>query len=178
MYERLKFTLGELFAPYKTYFSSIVAFSASFAILYIFFLKMHRAHILALLTLFLSEVSAKSDTISELYKIAVSVKECLSNKYPAVCLKERALEAINETIFLDEPIMIGYIRIEKNHDYDWNKTKEDVLPNEISKRSIVLNNALYDKLQDFFKSRTIKLNVDEAIEGKLLLTHTLLLDRL
>lgn len=138
---------------------------------------MHRAHILALLTLFLSEVSAKSDTISELYKIAVSVKECLSNKYPAVCLKERALEAINETIFLDEPIMIGYIRIEKNHDYDWNKTKEDVLPNEISKRSIVLNNALYDKLQNFFKSRTIKLNVDEAIEGKLLLTHTLLLNR-
>lgn len=127
---------------------------------------MQRVSVLVFVSLLFSTVAARSDTIAELYKIVVSIKQCLVLKYPAVCLKERALKALNDTIFVDEPIYLGYIRIEKNRDYDWNSTKNDGLPNEISKRSIVLNDALYDKIQEFFKSRTIKLNVDEAIEGR------------
>ncbi|KAL1494626.1 hypothetical protein ABEB36_010196 [Hypothenemus hampei] len=117
-------------------------------------------------TLFSVQAFEKSGTISDLYKIVVSIKQCLSDKYPAVCLKERALEALNETVYLDEPILIGYIRVERNLDYNWNNTKNEPLPDAISKRSIVLNDALFDKLQEFLKSRTIKLNVDEAIEGR------------
>ncbi|KAH1017417.1 hypothetical protein HUJ05_008060 [Dendroctonus ponderosae] len=129
---------------------------------------MQRVFVLVFVSLLFSTVTARSDTIAELYKIVVSIKQCLVLKYPAVCLKERALKALNDTIFVDEPIYLGYIRIEKNRDFDWNSTKNDGLPNEISKRSIVLNDALYDKIQEFFKSRTIKLNVDEAIEGNVL----------
>ncbi|CAG9760719.1 unnamed protein product [Ceutorhynchus assimilis] len=129
---------------------------------------MQRAVIIFLATIFLSVngISADTDTISELYEIAVTVKKCLSNKHPVVCLKEKALDALNETVFTDEPIIIGYIRIEKNDEYDWNKTRDSALPNEITKRSLLLNDALYEKLQDFFKSRTIRFNIDEAVEGR------------
>lgn len=127
--------------------------------------------VVTIFLLFLSKVSAKSDTVTELYKIVLMIKECLSHdKYPAVCLKERALEALNQTVYIDEPINFGFVRVEKNPEYDWNSSKSDTLPTEIAQRSLVLNDALYDKLEEFFRSRTIKLNVDDAVEGELNVT--------
>ncbi|XP_066145976.1 uncharacterized protein [Euwallacea fornicatus] len=120
-----------------------------------------------LLVALLSKSAVKSDTVSELHKIVLMIKECLSNDtFPVVCLKERALESLNRTLFIEEPIMVGFLRIEKNPEYKWNNYKSETLPNEIAQRSVILNEAIYQKLEQFFKSRTIKLNIDEAVEGR------------
>ncbi|XP_066247901.1 uncharacterized protein [Euwallacea similis] len=120
-----------------------------------------------LLVALLSKTGVKSDTVSELYKIVLMIKKCLANDtFPAVCLKERALESLNRTLFIEEPIMVGFLRIEKNPEYEWNNYKSEALPNQIAQRSVMLNEALYQKLEQFFKSRTIKLNIDEAVEGR------------
>ncbi|XP_050304681.1 uncharacterized protein LOC126742152 isoform X2 [Anthonomus grandis grandis] len=126
-----------------------------------------RATLITALVTILCNASTDSSTAVEIYHIAVTIRQCLTQKYPGLCLKERALEALNETVYMDEPIVIGILRIEKNSDYNWNSTQVGpVLPNEISRRSIVLNDALYDKIKEYFKSRTIRLNVDEAFEGR------------
>lgn len=86
-----------------------------------------------------------------------------------MCLKEKVVVALNETIQDDRPIVIGFLEIQKNPIYFANKIDNNVtdgtkLPATATERG--LGDTLMDKLTEFFKSRTLKVNLSNAFEGK------------
>ncbi|XP_050509082.1 uncharacterized protein LOC126886257 [Diabrotica virgifera virgifera] len=121
--------------------------------------------LLSLVLILNFQKSALSQNATDFWKGVTIYKECFHKKYPGVCLKEKALHALNETIMDDRPIVIGFLEIQKNTDYFVNHTDEDALPEEETARSAKLSDALMDKIDEFFKSRTIKLNLSNAFEG-------------
>lgn len=86
-----------------------------------------------------------------------------------MCMKERAVEILNDTIMDDNPIRIGFLEIQRNPDYFINTTENDILPREANERSSKLTDIILQKIEQFFKSRTLKLNLSNAFEGKTLL---------
>lgn len=106
-----------------------------------------------------------TQNVTDLFRSINSFKSCIGDRNPVLCVKEKALDALNETIMSDEPMrFFDTLTIERNPDYLTNETGED-LPQEASARSIKLTNILYDRIEDFFKSRTLKLNLAPAFEG-------------
>ncbi|RZB40379.1 hypothetical protein BDFB_003542 [Asbolus verrucosus] len=84
-------------------------------------------------------------------------RECLSKSHPGVCLKERALDALNETILSDKPFTLyDMVDIERNPDYHFNNSEGAHLPEEATARSSKLTDVLYNMIEEFFKSRVIK----------------------
>lgn len=83
-----------------------------------------------------------------------------------VCLKEEALKTLNETIMSDQPLTLyDSIDIVRDPSYQVNETEVD-LPENATLRSEKLNDLLYEKLDEFVASRTIKLNLNSVFEGK------------
>ncbi|CAH0555722.1 unnamed protein product [Brassicogethes aeneus] len=94
-------------------------------------------------------------------------KKCLGDKYPIMCFKERALDVLNETIMSDAPItFIDGLIIERNPEYIPDTIEEQNLPSEASARSSKLSNILHEMIEDFFKSRTLKVNLAPQFEGR------------
>lgn len=83
-----------------------------------------------------------------------------------VCLKEEALKTLNETIMSDQPLTLyDSIDIVRDPSYKVNETEME-LPENATLRSEKLNDLLYEKLDEFVASRTIKLNLNSVFEGK------------
>lgn len=98
--------------------------------------------------------------------IYTKLKDCLSAKNAVVCLKEEALNAINETIYSDKPITLyEMVDIVKDPQYISNNTNE-ALPEDMDLRSAKLNELLFEKLDEFFSTRTVQLNLNSVIEGE------------
>lgn len=114
----------------------------------------------------ISSVVCINSTANAFVKNITPYKHCFYKRDPIYCLKELALQALNETIMDSRPIVIGYIEIQKNPDYFVNTSADENLPDEVSERSSKLSDVLLDKLEEFFKSRTVKLNLSNAFEGK------------
>lgn len=72
----------------------------------------------------------------------------LKNPTPGVCVKEMALNVVNESIFSEKPISFYGVEIERNPHYSINST-EELLPIETSARSLKLNDILHDKIEEF-----------------------------
>lgn len=113
-------------------------------------------------------------SLSEVLKFLTKYKKCFHQKYPMGCLKEKVLIALNETIQDDRPIVIGFVEIQKNPEFfrDYNNsmnnyTEKSTLPEEATARS--LTDTLMQKLEEFFRSRTLKVNLANAFQGKILL---------
>lgn len=114
---------------------------------------------------FLSFAVARQ-SVPEVMRSITHFRECLKNPTPGVCVKEMALNVVNESIFSEKPISFYGVEIERNPHYSINST-EELLPIETSARSLKLNDILHDKIEEFFKSRTIKFNMDsDAFEGR------------
>ncbi|XP_060529150.1 uncharacterized protein LOC132703728 [Cylas formicarius] len=108
----------------------------------------------------------KSEKSSVVYRAVAVLQKCLASKYPLVCLKERAVDSLNRRILSEEPITLGFFRIEKNRDYNWNFTFKDDLPRDLSKRSTKLSNVLASKISEFINSRTIRFDLGDTFEGR------------
>lgn len=113
------------------------------------------------------------DCVSDVLKYLTKYKKCFHQKQPLVCLKEKVLVALNETILDDRPIVIGFVEILKNPGYFEDNTigngnvsqNASHFPIEASERGLNLGNGLLDRIEEFFKSRTIKFNLSNAFEG-------------
>ncbi|XP_056635946.1 uncharacterized protein LOC130444691 [Diorhabda sublineata] len=100
------------------------------------------------------------------FKIGIGFyKECFYNKSPGLCIKEKTLTALNESIMDERPIYFGLFEIKKNPDYFLNQTT-DLDTGEGIARSEKLSDALMQKFEQFLKSRSIKLNLSNAFEGR------------
>lgn len=98
--------------------------------------------------------------------IYIKLKDCFGSANAVVCLKEEALNAINQTIYSDKPITLyEMVDIVRDPNYSPNTT-EETLPAEASLRSAKLNELLFEKVDEFISSRTIQLNLNSVIEGK------------
>ncbi|XP_071050750.1 uncharacterized protein [Onthophagus taurus] len=80
-----------------------------------------------------------------------------------LCFKENALKLINESIHSGQVMDFGLFQITK--DTDFNSQAEENIPGG-SSRSLALSNAIYSKIEDFFKSRVIKFKLGETVEGR------------
>lgn len=94
-----------------------------------------------------------------------------------ICLKEKVLVALNETMFDDRSIVIGFVEIQKNPAYfmtnnnsNENSTEETNLSAAATERSFIVGDTILDKIEEFFKSRTLKVNLSNAFEGNLKIT--------
>lgn len=123
--------------------------------------------ILSLVLILSLQKFGKTQNVTDFWKGLYFYKECFYKKYPGVCLKERTLEALNETILDDRTIFLGFLEIQKNPDYNFNKTEDEDLPEEETERNLKLSDVLMDKIDEFLKSRTIRLNLSNAFEGRL-----------
>lgn len=94
------------------------------------------------------------------------IRECFTQEHTALCLKEKALDVINETIISDKPFNIyGLVDIIKDPSYKQNIT-EEYLPTDINQRSDAINQMLYDKVEEFVESRSMKINLANIFEGE------------
>ncbi|KAG5876222.1 hypothetical protein JTB14_011665 [Gonioctena quinquepunctata] len=125
-----------------------------------------RLRLLSLVLLLSIERCVKSQNITDFLNGISAYKKCFYEKHPSVCLKKKALEALKETIIDDRPITIGFLEIQKNPDYFVNKTELENLPEEATERSGKLSDVLMEKIDEFLKSRTVKLNLSNAFEGR------------
>lgn len=108
-----------------------------------------------------------TQNVSDLLKSITVFRGCLKNKQSVMCMKEKVVEILNETILNDNPIRVGFLEILKNPDYFINTTENEILPRETSERSSKLTDIILHKIEQFFKSRTLKLNLSNAFEGKI-----------
>lgn len=121
------------------------------------------------LLLIISCKTVSAQNVSDLFKSVAIFRGCLKNRHSVMCMKERAVEILNDTIMDDNPIRIGFLEIQRNPDYFINTTENDILPREANERSSKLTDIILQKIEQFFKSRTLKLNLSNAFEGKTLL---------
>lgn len=110
---------------------------------------------------------------SDVLKYLTKYKRCFHQKHPVICLKEKVLVALNETILDDRPIVLGFVEIQKNPAYftsndvgNENITNGSNIAAEVTARSSSISDALIDKIEEFFRSRTVKVNLSNAFEGK------------
>ncbi|KAI4461709.1 hypothetical protein MML48_5g00002976 [Holotrichia oblita] len=121
---------------------------------------MYRYKLLAICIMMIVEV--RSQNLSLYLK---SVRDCLSSNNSAICVKEETLDLLNETIYSDEPIrLLGNINISRNKEYI-PEFKQEAMPLEASQRSLVLNDAILSRIEDFFKSRLIQFKIADSSEG-------------
>ncbi|XP_018577674.1 uncharacterized protein LOC108915986 [Anoplophora glabripennis] len=118
------------------------------------------------LLLIISYNAVSAQNVSDILKSVVVFRGCLKHKHSVVCMKEKALEILNETIMNDNPMHIGFLEIQRNPDFFINSTENEVLPREASERSSRLSDIILNKIEQFFKSRTVKLNLSDAFEGR------------
>ncbi|XP_017778916.1 PREDICTED: uncharacterized protein LOC108564365 [Nicrophorus vespilloides] len=94
------------------------------------------------------------------------IRGCLTHDGPVVCLKERALDVLNETIMSDKPMSLyGIVDVVKDPGYKASVDVED-LPRDLASRNLKLNEMIYDKVEEFFASRSLSLNLGNIIEGR------------
>lgn len=129
---------------------------------------MHSKVISALFVLIVSNIVIVH-SLSDVLKYLTKYKKCFNQKHPVVCLKEKVLTALNETILDDRPIVIGFVEIQKNPSYfttiNDNNTDDTNSPAEATERSSRISDTLFDKIEEFFKSRTVKVDLSNAFEG-------------
>lgn len=100
------------------------------------------------------------------FSLIKRMRECFTQDYTIVCLKERALDVINQTIFSDKPLNVyGLINIIKDPNFQVNTTEDNNLPSDVNERNIKLNDMLYDKVEEFVESRSMKINLSDVFEG-------------
>ncbi|KAF5290246.1 hypothetical protein FQA39_LY14800 [Lamprigera yunnana] len=93
------------------------------------------------------------------------IRECLSNKFAVVCLKEEAVDFLNRTILNERPMrFFDMIDVEKDPNYRCNVSLD--LPDDINERSAKLNAVLYHQVEELFESRTVKFSLANVIEGR------------
>lgn len=115
---------------------------------------------LVLLSLFLASCQAH---FAEVYE---KLRDCLGSKNAVVCLKEEALNAVNETVHSDQPITIyDTVDVVRDPNYKINDTGE-ALPEDAALRSRRLTELLYEKMEEFLSSRTLQLRLNSVIEGE------------
>lgn len=110
------------------------------------------------------------NSMSDVLKFLTKNKKCFQQKHPLLCLKDKVIVALNETILDDRPIAIGFVEIQKNPSYfksngTLNDTEETGLSATVTGRTYSLKESLMDKIVEFFKSRTLKVNLSNAFEG-------------
>lgn len=105
------------------------------------------------------------------------IRECFTGENVSICLKEKALDVLNETIMSDKPFNIyGFVDIIKDPNFKTNTT-EEYLPPNLDERNVQLNKILYDKVEEFVESRSMKVNLSNIFEGeRFLMLRTLLLN--
>lgn len=118
-----------------------------------------------LVLLFLHGAAAAID--KDTFRSLLPFRECLGKSHPGLCLKERALAALDEAMTTEKPfVLFDIVEIARNPAFRFNST-DNFLPEEASARNLALSDVLYTKVEDFFKSRVIKFNMAPAFdEGK------------
>ncbi|KAJ8943730.1 hypothetical protein NQ314_009667 [Rhamnusium bicolor] len=111
--------------------------------------------------------SATAQNVTDIFKGVVAFRDCITNRYSFMCIKERALSILNETVMDERPINFGFIEIQKNPEYFINSSENENFPREVSERSSKLSEMLFEKIIQFFKSRTVKLNLSNVFEGEI-----------
>lgn len=100
------------------------------------------------------------------FSVIKRMRECFTKDYTIVCLKERALDVINDTIFSDKPMNVyGLINIVKDPNFQANSTDDNNLPIDVNERNVKLNEMLYEKVEEFVESRSMKINLSDVFEG-------------
>lgn len=95
-----------------------------------------------------------------------SIRECIRSNSSIVCLKERALKIIDEAVASDQPLQLTeYVDIVRDPSYQMNLTEEESLPRSLKERSEKLTDLLSRRVDEFFESRTLKLNLAKVFEG-------------
>lgn len=130
---------------------------------------MQSRFIFSVIFLFFSNL-VLANSMSDVLKFFSKNKKCFQQKHPLLCLRDKVIVALNETILDDRPIAIGFVEIQKNPTYfkgnaSHNVTEETGLSEAVTGRSYNLKDTLMDKIVEFFKSRTLKVNLANAFEG-------------
>lgn len=134
---------------------------------------MHSKLVSSVFLLLVSNVVLGSG-MSDVLKFLAKYKKCFHQKYPMACLKEKVIVALNETILDDRPIVVGFVEIQKNPTYfsgnnvSLNSTDATNVSLDATERSFSLTDTVMDKIVEFFKSRTLKVNLANAFEGNLM----------
>ncbi|KAJ8910702.1 hypothetical protein NQ315_002029 [Exocentrus adspersus] len=118
----------------------------------------------SLLLLFIVVVRnvASAENLVYFLKPVADFPECLKHKYPVLCLKEKTLPP-SWTILR---YISALLRYKKNPDYVVNTSENEIISREESTRSSKLNDAILNKVQEFFKSRIVKFNLSNAFEAR------------
>lgn len=133
--------------------------------------KMQSKFVTTLILLLVSSFVV-ANSMSDVLKFFSKNKKCFQQKHPLLCLREKVIVALNETILDDRPIAIGFVEIQKNPTYfksndSQNGTEETGISTTVTGRSYSsLKETLMDKIVEFFKSRTLKVNLSNAFEGR------------
>lgn len=100
------------------------------------------------------------------YSLLRNVRECLRNNETVVCLKERALNILDEAVVSDQPIPVNdYIDIVRDPGYQVNLTAKEDLPRDLTERSEMINQLLIKRVDDFFESRSMKFKMAKLVQG-------------
>lgn len=111
-------------------------------------------------------VKSSASIHPKIYRTINSFRKCLVSGYPLLCVKEAGLDIVNETLVHDKPMLFyDMIEIGRNPNYMINNTIDEELPRDLEARSIKLDEILHDKIESYFKSRTIKFIMAPAVEG-------------
>lgn len=111
-------------------------------------------------------VKSSASIHPKIYRTINSFRKCLVSGYPLLCVKEAGLDIVNETLVRDKPMLFyDMIEIGRNPNYMINNTIDEELPRDLEARSIKLDEILHDKIESYFKSRTIKFIMAPAVEG-------------
>ncbi|KAK9879994.1 hypothetical protein WA026_008507 [Henosepilachna vigintioctopunctata] len=103
----------------------------------------------------------------KIYRTISSFRKCLANGYPLMCVKEASLQIVNETLVNDKPMMFyDMIEIGRNPNYNISNDIDEHLPTDLTARNIKLDEILHEKIENYFKSRTIKFIMAPAVEGE------------
>ncbi|KAJ8952322.1 hypothetical protein NQ318_017216 [Aromia moschata] len=120
---------------------------------------------LVLFSILIYSHGISSQNVSDIFKTVLAVRDCLSTSYSVLCLKEKALVVLNQTIMNDKPIHFGIIEIKRNPEYFINTTDDQTLPREVKERSSRLTDIILEKIEEFLRSRVVKVNLVNAFEG-------------
>lgn len=102
----------------------------------------------------------------KVYRTINLFRKCLISGYPLLCVKEASLDIVNETLVNDKPMLFyDMVEIGRNPNYNLNNSIMEDLPRDLEARSLKIDEILHDKIEDYFKSRTIKFIMAPAVEG-------------
>lgn len=92
-----------------------------------------------------------------------NVRNCLYGNDSVDCVKEETVDILNETVYSEEPIrLLNSIDIVRNKGYV-PEYSEQFWMAKSTQRSVALSDAIFNKIEEFFKSRTIQFRIGDSI---------------